>query len=322
MKCLKYILIEYYENKKILPSKKSCEQLKLSGIYSQMSNIYRKQSNFKKAFSFIEKSFEICENVFKNNPRNLNFCSLYVTRGKIYCEMDDYVKAESDFNMAQMIYKTHLDYGEFCFLRYGLLFKELGNIEVRKNNFQKGLQSYKEALKTLESLYPDMVHKSASATLNDISSICIKFNKFELAKSYLDKALEINKAIISGNESVEISTNYHTYGNFYMKQGRYDKALESFKIAKKIAMNCLNGMVNVDVARTLFQMGMAYKKKGELNTARDQFKDALKIFYKIFKDVDSGNKSVEKCRKQLESIDELNSRREVLELIEKQKKGG
>lgn len=313
-------MMEYYENEDIIAKEDSLNQLKVCNIFSLMSNIYRKKSNFKKAFTHIEKAFEICRNTFNNNPRNLNFCSLYVTRGKIYCDMEDYSKAEKDFNTAQMIYKAHIDYGEYCFLRYGLLFKEIGNIEVRRKNFQKGLQFYKEALKTLEKLYPDMVHKSASATLNDIASICIKFNKFELAQSYLNKALEINKAIICGSESVEISTNYHTYGNYYMRQGKYDKALEYFERAKKVAMSCLNGFVNVDVARTLFQMGVAYKKKGELNTARDMFEDAMAIFHSIFKDVDCESKSVQKCKRMLKSIDDMNSRREAMELIKEQKR--
>jgi tetratricopeptide (TPR) repeat protein len=96
-----------------------------------------------------------------------------------------------------------------------LLFKDLGNIEAKKNHFQKALSFYKKSLENLEEVLPDMIHKSTSATLNDMANICITFKKYQLADEYLQKALKINQELISGQESVEISTNYHTWGNLY-----------------------------------------------------------------------------------------------------------
>ena len=319
MKCLKYIMKEYYENRMVVSNPEKINRLKVCSIFSLMSNNHRKQSNYKKAIDHIEKSFKICQTVFPNENRNLNYCTLFITRGKILCDMDQYDKAASDFYTAQKIYERHLDYGEFCSLRFGLLFKEMGNIELKRNQFQKALTLYKQSLKSLEKIYPDMVHKSASATLNDMASLCIKFKKFDLASGYLDKALELNKKLIKGSESVEISTNYHTYGNLYMKKGYCDKALEYYEKARAIATSCLKGEVNVDVARTSFQIGMAYKKKGDLGHAKETFKYALKIFKTVFKDVEVGGKLIKKCQDQIGKIDRMTNRQELNEIIAEQK---
>ena len=164
-----------------------------------------------------------------------------------------------------------------------------------------------------------MVHKSASATLNDMASLCIKFKKFDLASQYLDKALILNKKLIKGNESVEISTNYHTYGNLFMKKGYSDKALEYYEKARAIARSCLKGEINVDVARTSFQIGMAYKKKGELELATESFKYALKIFKAVFKEIDVGGKLIKKCQDQISKIQRMSSRQELKDIIKEQR---
>ena len=135
LKCLKFILIEYYENPRIT-SKNSINCLQVVKIYALMANIYRKKSNFDKALEYVGKSIDIVMKIFEgSNTKSLNFCASYITRGKIFYDMDKFDDAEKDFRFAQRIYQENLKYGEFCSLRSGLLFKDLGNIEAKKNHF-------------------------------------------------------------------------------------------------------------------------------------------------------------------------------------------
>lgn len=318
LKCLQYIMVEYYNNKKICNESKNC--LQVSKVYALMANIYRKKSKFEEALHYVEKSIKIVHSTFEGSKsRNLNFCVSYITRGKIYYDMEKFDEAEKDFFFAQRTYQENVKYGEFCSLRYGQLFKDLGNIEAKKNHFHKALNLYKKSLENLEEIYPDMIHKNTSATLNDMANICITFKKYDLADEYLEKALDINQKLIHGEESVEISTNYHTWGNLYAHRQKFEEALENYFKAQEIAINCLKGEENVDVARTKFQIGIVYKKLKDWKNATQYFKEALKIFSKLFKSQEKKNKLVVRCEKELGNIQAQIDRVEVDRMIEEQK---
>jgi hypothetical protein len=50
-----------------------------------------------------------------------------------------------------------------------------------------------------------------------MANVCISFKKYDLAMEYIDKAMIINGKLC-GEDSIEMSTNYHTLGNLYSKK--------------------------------------------------------------------------------------------------------
>ena len=68
-----------------------------------------------------------------------------------------------------------------------------------------------------KKLYPNELYRGISATLNDLANICIAYKKFDIAKEYLERSMAINLKLF-GEGSIELSTNYHTLGNLYLKK--------------------------------------------------------------------------------------------------------
>lgn len=318
LKCLKYVQQEYYQNTKINQSKKQLFKLKYADHLYRSARAYRKMSQFKKGLEYIEESLQIIKQVFPNENRNLNFCQIFITRGKIYCDMSKFDAAASDFHIAFMIYQKYSDYGEFCAVRLGGLCKELGNVEARRENFQKALQYYKDGVSKIKEIYPDGLHKSIAAILNDLSTLCASFKKYDLAEEYINKAIVINKKL-NGNETVEMSTNYHTYGCLYYKMSKYDKAIEYLHLSVTLSSYCLGSKTTSDAARTLFQIGKVYLAKKDLQKARKNFKEALLIFRSVFKGVDEGKELIERCENEIKQIDRQVELQEEHKLIQQAK---
>lgn len=63
-----------------------------------------------------------------SNNRNLNYCSLYIVRGKILFDLGKLDESKSNFDTVKMIYKRNSGLGEYCTLRLASLYKELGNV--------------------------------------------------------------------------------------------------------------------------------------------------------------------------------------------------
>lgn len=95
LKCLKFIMREYYENETVIKSNKGwLKNSEVAYIYLQIGNIYRKTSDFSKAQKYLETAESILKEVFRDRDlSNLHFARLYKNFGKLYYDKSNYLRA-------------------------------------------------------------------------------------------------------------------------------------------------------------------------------------------------------------------------------------
>lgn len=149
----------------------------------------------------------------------MHFGSLMFTRSKINSDMGDASQAEADMFVARRVYEENIERGagDYAVLRLATVLKEVGSGFAKKDRFQEALVKYKESFSMFKKIYPNELYRGISATLNDLANICITFRKFDLAKEYIDRSMMINSKLF-GEGSLELSTNYHTLGNYHLKK--------------------------------------------------------------------------------------------------------
>lgn len=74
LKCLKFVLVEYFENPKILSAGFVKNNIQVARIHSEISNIQRKLSKFDKSLLYVQSSLDILKGIFGENSKNLNTC--------------------------------------------------------------------------------------------------------------------------------------------------------------------------------------------------------------------------------------------------------
>lgn len=319
LKCLKFINIEYYDNKDIIKSER--EQLNNTGIayiYLCEGTIYRKLSQFDKSLRYFRKCEEILKIVFKDREhRNMIFARLYKSFGKLYYDMADYLKARGYYEQTKNIY----NYLEKNFGIGGdgmiYLYKEMGNVAAKMDSFNDALQFYRKSIQMADEILPTINNTGYSATLNDLANLCASFDKYDLAMEYYQKAVKINQTVIKDlgeKDSLELSTNYHGIGNVYMKQNKFDKALDYYRMSKEMSSRCLKGDKNAEVAKTLFQIAYVYKKKGCQNDAYLIYDECQCTFMSIFNN-DKGNYFVKKTTEEMGNLKSMMNREEIDKIV-------
>lgn len=224
LKCLKYIVIEYYQNPSVFKTMTLCNSLDYALLNLSIANVNRKMNEFSKATKYIAEVQKIMDTVFTKFDYNLHYGALLFIRSKILLDMGDHDKADGDLYMAKRIYEECISKGggDYAVSRLATTLNQIGQSFAKKDKFQSSLNSYKESIALFKKLYPNELNYGISTNLNDIATLCITFDHFSLAEEYLERALQINMKMLNhGQKSLKIASNYFTYGNLYLKQYKY-----------------------------------------------------------------------------------------------------
>jgi tetratricopeptide (TPR) repeat protein len=218
-KCIRYAVIEYFQNEKIFSRIKPDKCLRLFTNYLDMANIERKMSDYPQAQKHLKYAEEILKKQFKELTLNMLYGSYLYLRSKINADLGDINGADADMNMVRKIYSEHVEAGagDFATIRLASALKDIAGSLAAKDKFTESLQKYKEAFTLFKRIYPNELYRGVSALFNDMANVCISFKKYDLAMEYIDKAMIINSKLC-GEDSIEMSTNYHTLGNMYSKK--------------------------------------------------------------------------------------------------------
>lgn len=225
LKCLKYIMREYYENESLIKNNKDFPtNLEVAYIYICIGNVYRKISIFEASERYLEQSEKILKSIFIcGDKQNLIYGCCYENIGNQNVDQGYYKEADSYYNKAMKIYQEveqEHNLGQYYIIS---CYKEMGNLHAKQSMFNDALKCFKESIEKAKVLHPDSQHISISAALNDQANQCSEFDKDDLAAEYFDKAIKINKALagdVEGQKTIELSTNYHGIGNLYLKMGK------------------------------------------------------------------------------------------------------
>ncbi|CAB4013397.1 Nephrocystin-3 [Paramuricea clavata] len=118
-------------------------------------------------------------------------------------------------------------------------------------------------------------HHYRSRTFNDLGESYTKMGKFDQAKDYYQRALEIREKLL-GPHHVNVADSYNNIGTVYDEKGDLDQAKDYYQRALEIKEKQL-GPIHVDLAVSYNNIGTVYRRKGDLEKAKDYYQRALKI---------------------------------------------
>ena len=128
----------------------------------------------------------------------------------------------------------------------GLVFKELRDYELAKENYYKALQGFE--------ITED--RNGMTAALNNLAVVYANLNNYEQAFTYLVKALEISE---EDNYIFGLCKSFQTKANIFLKMGNYDKAIlnynHSLSFAEMINHPYYKIYSNLGLAKTLIYKG-------------------------------------------------------------------
>ncbi len=255
-------------------------------------------SDYERALEYILKSEKLSNNL--NYKKGIAEITYY--KSLIYAQKDDYINAVSGYNKSKALFKSLDDT-----LSVAKINNSIGLIEIKRGNYNKGLQFSLAAIKELEkrNLVKDLnlaysnlakayynINLSEKAIefylkaldiqmkLNDAKGINESHSK--LAELYSNKkehrkAIEYYQKVIESSESDNDSIRGHVFtklGAEYLKFNDYSKATKYLILGYNINTRTKN---KAGLLLALNNLGELNLKQGRLNIAEKQLLDAGEI---------------------------------------------
>ncbi|MBP5540264.1 MAG: tetratricopeptide repeat protein [Bacteroidales bacterium] len=175
------------------------------------------------------------------------------------------------------------------------LYNEIGELYWKMAYFHKSLEFHKKALIIREKEL-GVDHCDTASTYNDIgmvfheiarycqylehpidnnTSVSFELNNYEMAMSYLNKALTIREKVL-GTYHSDTAVSYNNIGLLYRNQGNSSQAIEYHKKALEIRKKVL-GKNHSDTASSYNNLGVAYLNLNNNKEALINFFEALEI---------------------------------------------
>ncbi|MBD3638558.1 MAG: tetratricopeptide repeat protein [Crocinitomicaceae bacterium] len=206
----------------------------ISGTVNNMGNLYKTKGDFAKAVEYYTYSLKLDEkdSNYVGMGHSLN------NIGTIYLNQGDFEEARGYFLRSQSRYKlANNEKGVgIIYNNIGLSYKEQAVVEKKQCNdslahelFSFGLEYFMKSISIKEALN-DVIGKAQS--MNNIGTIYIHQEKFQLADSTLQATLEIQRSI--GNSAMIVSTLYNL-GDLYYRMGRISQAEKYYEESHQIS---------------------------------------------------------------------------------------
>jgi len=144
-----------------------------------------------------------------------------------------------------------------------LVHNSIGNCYNKRQDFEKSMNSYREALRIYRSFYGDY-HPSVASTLQNIGNVHCRLGKNDLAIKYLEQSLLIRKKS-QGHDHSDVANLLQNLGQVHALMGNNDQAMSDLE--KALKLRSTQGEVNISVARNLSAIGNIYIAKGQLDEA-------------------------------------------------------
>lgn len=210
-----------------------------------------------------ETSLHISDQIKDANIRFKIRADFRKLKGTIAYFMDDWEKAENEFNEAKMLY-SKIDNIEGL----AAIYNNLGVLAAYyQREMKKAETLYQKSLKSEKERYS---LSGISVSLCNLGSLYEDRGDYEKSINSLNKALEIQKLLNDKYKTISI---YINIGISYMDNGKYEKAEEAFKNSLGIAVefNMYKNVISV-----LNNLGALFFKSGNFRKAIDYYEQAVK----------------------------------------------
>ena len=257
-------------------------QLKLVGeknentaiFYNNLGTVCGYLLEYKEAKSCFEKSLEINTSLFiENHP---SIASNYLCLGEMYQELCDFTKSiyytQRALNIRIAIY-GHNDFRVAdLYIMLGRSYIDLDKTDMALSYFSEGLKIYERKDDSV------MVKSSISDIYNDIGFCFYKQNNNEQAIVYYEKAIELQKELMSQNTFNEgfYAILINNIARAYFMKGDYSLSYSYQREALEMQIK-LYGENNINTARSFNNIGLIFTEQGEFDKALALLKKGLEI---------------------------------------------
>ncbi|MGS2726814.1 tetratricopeptide repeat protein [Psychroserpens sp. BH13MA-6] len=251
--------IYYYKNAQKFAQK--TENRELEGYtYSGMSDAMRLKGDYDKALELTDKSTTIAREL----KDWLDVSISLTNKSSIYRNKGNYMLAYKNAIAAQKIIDTISGQA----LRKADLFKDIGEIEFQRANYDDAIRYYKKALdvyQTEEDIEFEVM------TLNRIANSFIAMKSFDNAKEYAEKALEISKEKGMTNSynisQINLGIILNETGDYQEAKSIMEGTLKSFREEQNINA----------IYSTLLVLGQVYDNMKLYQKAETSYNEGLLI---------------------------------------------
>ncbi|NQT65128.1 MAG: sigma 54-interacting transcriptional regulator, partial [FCB group bacterium] len=259
------------------------------------------------AADLAETSLHAADQIKEANIRFKVKADFRKVKGKIAYNLDDWKKAENEFNEAEKLYSkvNNIKGLAAIYNNLGVLAMHQGELKKAETLYQKSLKSEKERFNlsgisicesNLGSLYEDRGdYRKSLNSMNEALRIQLLLNDrdqipniyLNIGVSYMDNG-KYEKAEEAYNNSLEISVEFNMYKNvisvlnnlgaLFFKSGNFEKAIDYYEQAKKKSKdsNFSEGLIT-----SYNNIGELYEKRGEFNLAYEYYSKSLELLPSI-----------------------------------------
>ncbi|MDP8269621.1 MAG: sigma 54-interacting transcriptional regulator [Candidatus Tenebribacter davisii] len=208
------------------------------------------------------KALNVSDQIKDANTRFKYKANIRKLKGRIAYRLDDWKKAENEFNEAETLYSKVKDLAGLAavYNNLGVLAMYQGEMKNAETLYQKSLKFEKERFNL----------SGISVSQCNIGSLYEDKGEYKKSISYLKKALEIQKLLNDKYKTISI---YINIGVSYMDNGKYEEAEKAFIKSLEIALE-FNMYKNVISA--LNNLGALFFKSGNFENAIDYYEQAIK----------------------------------------------
>jgi CHAT domain-containing protein len=165
------------------------------------------------------------------------------------------------FKKAENLFPSNFEWAEKAKIlnSLGVLYKELGDIELAKISHEKAFLYYKNANIPIGQL----------ATYPSLAEVEIAKGNYQKARTYYNDGLDLAKLL---NNDFYTAVNTEGKANLELLEGDYNSAIKEFKKSLIIY-----DKIGIKLPRVENNLGLAFEKKGDYNLAKNFFNKALTV---------------------------------------------
>ncbi|MDO9577482.1 MAG: sigma 54-interacting transcriptional regulator [Candidatus Cloacimonadales bacterium] len=217
---------------------------------------------FDDAKDLIDKVYRIADQNKDEQTRYNIMAECRKLRGKIYYFLNDWVKAESEFNESEKFYLkvNNLEGLSAIYNNLGALASYRGESKVAETLMLKSLNLDKQRYNL----------NGVSVSYNNMGSMFEDTSDYKKCLKYFNEAIRIQKLL--GGRTV-IANLYNNIGITYMNNAEYDKAEESYRSSLKIGIEF---NLYIIVVSSYSSLGAMYFRAGDFTKAIDYYERAVK----------------------------------------------
>jgi len=244
-------------------------------ILAQLIRRYRGEGRFARAERLGNRALAVVE--LADFLNDLSSCSVLIEVGRLYCDVENYHRAEDLFDRAKNIAESSRAGGASEIQATALC--GLGILARKRGDYSTARELLNTSLKLSETIFsPDSIE--VSRTLSELGMVCKYAGWFADGLEYYIRALRVIKNL-QGPKAANVAGIYHNLGGLEFARGEYREAERYTRMALEIRER-IHGSDHVALALGRAAYGSILYGLGRLEEAEACLRAAIVFFENAF----------------------------------------